>query len=272
MIRRVHIFPALLAVSLMFLAIPAKAELQRTDVETIVKNYFSSHPEEVDRIVKDYLVKNPDVLRDALAEMLKKRLPVAATSGNAQRPDQTAAVKNNAKLLYDSAHQSVLGNPRGSVTMVEFFDYNCGYCKRALDDTLTLLKDDPDLRIVLKEFPILGPASLEAARVSIAVRMQDPTGEKYLEFHRRLLAGNGHADKSGALAVAKDIGLDVARIEQDMSSDEVRASLDENVQLARAVGINGTPGYVVGNAVVAGAIGAAGLKDKIALARNKSRD
>lgn len=272
MIRRIRVFPALIAISVMLLAVPAKAELQRSDVETIVKDYFSSHPEEVGRIVRDYLVKNPEVLRDALAEMIKKRLPAAATAGNSQSPNQTAAIKSNAKLLFDSAHQSVLGNPRGSVTLVEFFDYNCGYCRRALGDTLTLLKDDPDLRIVLKEFPILGPASLEAAQVSIAVRMQDPAGTKYLEFHRRLLAGNGQSDKAGALAVAKDMGLDVTRIERDMSSDEVRESLDENMQLARAVGINGTPAYVVGNGIVAGAIGAAGLKDKIALARNKPRD
>jgi protein-disulfide isomerase len=268
MIRRARMFTALLAVSAVLFVAPARAEMQRAEIETIVKEYLSAHPEEVQRIVKDYLIKNPEVLRDALAEMIKRRLPAAANSAGAQQPQRTAAIQSNAKLLFNSDHQVVLGNPRGNVTMVEFFDYNCGYCKRALVDTLTLLKDDPDLRVVLKEFPILGPGSLEAARVSIAVRMQDPSGAKYLEFHRRLLAGIGPADRASALAVARDIGLDVTQIERDLSSDEVRASLEENTTLARAVGINGTPGYIIGNAIVPGAVGAARLKENIALARN----
>jgi protein-disulfide isomerase len=272
MIRRIRTFPALIAISAMLLAAPVKAELQRTDVEAIVQEYLSSHPEEVQRIVKDYLVKNPEVLRDAFAELIKRRAPAAAASANSQKPEQTAAIQSNAKLLFDSAHQVALGNPHGSVTMVEFFDFNCGYCKRALADTLALLKDDADLRIVLKEYPILGPGSLESARVSIAVRMQDRSGEKYLEFHRRLLGGTGPADNSLALAVAKEIGLDVARLEQDLSSSEVRETLEENVKLAHAVGINGTPGYVIGNAIIAGAIGTAGLKERIATARTKPHE
>ncbi len=249
----------------------ANAQSSRADVEAIVKDYLAQHPEDVQRIVKDYLVKNPEVLRDALAEMIKRRAPAAAVSTNSQKPDQTAAIQSNAKLLFDSTHQVVLGNPRGSVTMVEFFDYNCGYCKRALSDMLTLLKDDTDLRIVLKEFPVLGSASIEAARISIAVRMQDPAGGKYLAFHRRLLGDNGRADSSSALAVAREVGLDVTRLEQDLSSDEVRDTLAESAKLARAVSINGTPGYVIGNTIIPGAIGASGLKEKIALARNNSR-
>ncbi len=272
MIRRNGTFLASIAIFAMLLAAPVRAELQRADVEAIVKEYLSSHPEAVERIVKDYLVKNPEVLRDALAELIKRRAPATATSTNSQRPDQTAAIQSNAKLLFDSTHQVVLGNPRGTVTMVEFFDYNCGYCKRALADTLALLKDDADLRIVLKDFPVLGSASIEAARVSIAVRMQDSAGQKYLEFHRRLLGGNGTANNASALAVAKEVGLDVTRLEQDLSSDEVRETLEESIRLARAVGINGTPGYVIGNAIIPGAIGAAGLKEKIALARNKPRE
>ena len=271
MIRRTRIFTALIAIFTVLFIAPARAELQRTEIETIVKDYLSAHPEEIERIVKDYLIKNPDVLRDALAEMIKRRVPAVANSGSARKPEQTAAIQRNAKLLFNSNRQLVLGNPHGNVTMVEFFDYNCGFCKRALADTLTLLKDDPDLRVVLKEFPILGPGSLEAARVSIAVRMQDPSGVKYFEFHRRLLTGIGRADKTSALAIARDIGLDVTQIERDLSSDEVRASLEENITLARAIGINGTPGYVIGNAIVPGAVGAARLKENIALARNTTR-
>ena len=114
---------------------------------------------------------------------------------------------------------------------MEFFDYNCGYCKRAMDDMLTLLKDDPKLKVVLKEFPVLGPGSVEAAQVAVAVRMQDKTGKKYLEFHQKLLGGRGQADKARALAVA-DIGLD-GPPEKDLASAEVKASLQENFGLLR---------------------------------------
>jgi len=161
----------------------------------------------------------------------------------------------------------VLGNPQGDVTLVEFFDYSCGFCKRALTDTLALLKDDPKLRIVLKEFPILGPGSLDAARVAIAVRMQDGRGLKYLDFHRRLLGAPGPADKERALAAAKDAGLDMARLERDMASDEVNKTLAETGALARSLGINGTPGYIVGDTIIPGAVGAAALKAQIERAR-----
>ena len=115
----------------------------------------------------------------------------------------------------------MLGNPQGDVTFVEFFDYNCGYCKRALNDMVELMNKDPKLKVVLKEFPVLGPGSVEAAQVAVAVRMQDKTGKKYLEFHQKLLGGRGQVDKAKALAAAKEVGLDMARIEKDMKSDEV---------------------------------------------------
>jgi protein-disulfide isomerase len=169
--------------------------------------------------------------------------------------------------LFSSPRQVVLGNPAGNVTFVEFFDYNCGYCKRAMDDMLTLLKNDPKLKVVLKEFPVLGPGSVEAARVAVAVRMQDKTGKKYLEFHQKLLGGRGPADQARALAAAKDAGLDMARIEKDMASDEVKATIEESFKLADALGLNGTPSYVVGNDVVVGAVGLNSLKEKVNAAR-----
>src|SRR6185312_6145373 len=129
----------------------------------------------------------------------------------------------------------------GNVTFVEFFDYNCGYCKRAMTDMLTLLKDDPNLKFVLKEFPVLGEGSVEAAHVAVAVRMQDKTGKKYLDFHQKLLGGRGPADKARALAAAKEAGFDVGRIEKDMQSAEAKATIEETMKLAEALGVNGTP-------------------------------
>jgi protein-disulfide isomerase len=129
------------------------------------------------------------------------------------------------------------------------------------------MKGDPKLKVVLKEFPVLGQASVEAARVAVAVRMQDKTGKKYLEFHQKLLATRGQVDKARALAVAKEIGLDTARIERDLSGSEVRLSLEESFKLAQSLGLNGTPSYVIGNNVVVGAVGLEALKEKVSTAR-----
>lgn len=247
---------------------PATAETTRAEIEAVVKDYLDAHPDDVQRIVRDYLKNHPEILRDALTELITKRTPAAARPAPTG-PDRKAAIDSNAAALFNSPHQVVLGKSDGRVTLVEFFDYNCGYCRRALSDKMVLLQEDRELRIVLKEFPILGAASTEAAGVAVAVRMQDRTGEKYLAFHRRLLGGRGPADRASALAAAREEGLDMARLEQDLSSDEVRRTLDENAALARAVGIKGTPAYVIGDTVIAGAIGAAGLKEKIAAERSR---
>jgi protein-disulfide isomerase len=128
---------------------------------------------------------------------------------------------------------------------------------------LTLLKTDSNLRFVLKEFPVLGPGSVEAAHVAVAARMQDPTGKKYIEFHEKLLGGRGPADKTRALAVAKEVGFDMTRLEKDMDSAEVKTTIDEDMKLADALGVSGTPTYVVGGEVVVGAVGLDELKAKL---------
>jgi protein-disulfide isomerase len=249
----------------------SKAQESHDELEALIKQYLAAHPEQVGEIVKDYVIKHPDVFRDVLGDALKQQpAAVAGPDSNANpkaAAGQSDAVKNNADTLFRSAHQVTLGNPDGDVTMVEFFDYNCGFCRGALPAMLTLLNDDHKLKIVLKEWPILGPGSVEAAHVAVAVRMQDPAGQKYLAFHSKLLGDPGPANQEKALAAAEAAGLDMARLQRDMASDEVRATIDENVELARAVGINGTPGYVIGDTVVAGAVGVAALKDQIETAR-----
>jgi protein-disulfide isomerase len=215
---------------------------------------------EIQQLIRDYLLKHPEVLQEAMGELEKRQQAAEAEKAR-------AAVKNHGQALFNSSRQVVVGNPQGDVTLVEFFDYNCGYCKRALADLMDIMKGDPKLRVVLKEFPVLGPGSVEAAQVAVAVRMQDKTGKKYLDFHQKLLGGRGQADKARALAAAKEAGLDMARLEKDMTSEEVRATLDESFKLAEALGINGTPSYVVGDDVVIGAVGAAALKEKVAGAR-----
>src|ERR1700680_4637591 len=202
--------PALLMFALCG-APPASAQSftdsQRGDIETIVKNYLISHPE---------------VLEEAMAELNKRQAAAEAEK-------HEAGVSSNADTIFNSPRGVVLGNKDGDVTFVEFFDYNCGYCKRAMADMLELMKNDPKLKVVLKEFPVLSEGSVEAAKVAVAVRMQDPSGKKYLDFHQKLLGGRGVADKARAMAAAKDAGLDTARIEKDLTSPEVKSTIDENL-------------------------------------------
>ena len=167
------------------------------------RDFSEPQQTEIEKIIRDYLVTHPEVLQEAIAELDKRQ--AAAETEKAK-----AAVAANAATLFNSTRQVVLGNAKGDVTLVEFFDYNCGYCKGALPPMMTLLKDDAKLQVVLKEFPVLGPGSVEAAKVAVAVRMQDKTGKKYLDFHQKLLGGRGQADKARALAVAKEVGIDMA--------------------------------------------------------------
>ena len=151
---------------------------------------------------------------------------------------------------------------------MEFFDYNCGFCRKALADKIELMKIDPKLRIVLKEFPVLGEGSTAAAQIAVSVRQQDKTGgKKYFEFHQKLFATRGQIDKARALAVVREIGLDAGRAERDMQSAEARATIEESRKLAEALGINGTPSYVVGNDVIIGAVGVQKLRAAINNAR-----
>ncbi|CAN5222789.1 DsbA family protein [soil metagenome] len=215
---------------------------------------------EIQKIMKDYLLSHPEILEEVSAELTKRQAAAEAEK-------HEAAVSANAKTVFNSPRGVTVGNKDGDVTFVEFFDYNCGYCKRAMTDMLDMMKADPKLKVVLKEFPVLGPGSVEAAQVAVAVRMQDPTGKKYLDFHQKLLGGRGQADKAHAMAAAKDAGLDMTRLEKDLTSPEVRATIEENFKLAESMGMNGTPSYVIGKQVVVGAVGAEALKEKVSQAR-----
>jgi protein-disulfide isomerase len=194
--------------------------------------------DEIGKIVREYLLKNPTLLRDVMKEL-------ETVEAQAEQEKHRAAVAENRAL----------------------FDYNCGYCKRAVSDMLDLMKSDPKLKVVLKEFPVLGEGSTQAAQVAVAVRMQDKTGKKYLEFHQKMFGGRGAADRARALAVAKEIGLDMKQLDKDMASQEVKDTLAESFKIAEAVGLNGTPSYVIGGEVIVGAVGLPMLKEKVNQAR-----
>jgi protein-disulfide isomerase len=224
------------------------------------QSFSDSQRGEIETMVRNYLISHPEVLEEAMAELSKRQTAAEAAK-------HEASVATNAETIFNSPRGVTLGNKDGDVTFVEFFDYNCGYCKRAMADMLDLMKSDSKLKVVLKEFPVLSQGSVEAAQVAVAVHMQDPGGRKYLDFHQKLLGGRGPADKARALAAAREAGLDTAKIEKDLTSLEVRATLEENFKLAEAMGMNGTPSYVIGKQVVIGAVGLDGLKEKIGVAR-----
>lgn len=210
--------------------------------------------------LREQIVANPDIIRDAFAELQRRE-------GEAAAEARKSLIAENADEIFRSPRDFVAGNPDGDVTVVEFFDYNCPYCKRAVDDMNRLLESDPKLRFVLKEFPILGPASVAVSRLAIASQKQG----KYLEYHRALYALDGKIDAARALEVAADIGLDVERLEADAADKEVEETIKGVHSLAAWLGINGTPGYVVADEIVAGALGHAVLAEKIAAARERAK-
>jgi protein-disulfide isomerase len=212
----------------------------------------------IETIVRDYLLANPEVIEEAIATLQRKRQEETAAA-------QTKALDENREAIFNSAHQMVLGNPDGAITVVEFFDYNCGYCKRALSDMTALIEANPDLRVVLKEFPILSEGSVEAARISVAVK--DSAAESYGKFHEELFTRPGQVNGQKALEVARDLGLDADALRTAANQDGVTANLQEVQKLAQTLGISGTPSYIIGDELVPGAAGYDALQAKVTAMR-----
>lgn len=209
----------------------------------------------VEKIVHDYLIANPEVVREAIEELEKRQ--------KAEEANQRGkVVADKASTLFNSVNQAVVGNPKGDVTLVEFFDYNCGYCKRSVNTVAKLIEGDPKLRVVLKDFAILGPDSVEAALVANAARMQ-LSPDKFWEFHRKLLETKGHIGKQQAMAVARDVGADMTRLDKDFDKPETKAALQEVSGLADALHFDGTPAWVVGGEALVGGVPFDELKKKI---------
>jgi protein-disulfide isomerase len=201
--------------------------------------------QDIEKIVREYLLKNPEIIQEAIMELRKKQ-------ELAEKTARTQALVTHRKEIFESKRDIVLGNPKGDVTLVEFFDYNCGYCRKALTDISELLKSDPKLKVVLKELPILSESSAEAARVAVAVRMQDPS--KYFAFHQILMGARGEVNGAQALAAAQKAGLDIERIKKDVANPEVDATLHGVQELAKALAISGTPSFVLGDTLIPGAL------------------
>lgn len=197
---------------------------------------------EVEQTVRQYLVDHPEILIE-MSALLDQR------QNEAQSKAMQTALANNADLLYRSQRDYKVGNPKGDVTVVEFFDYNCGFCRRAMPDLLRLIESDDNVRVVFKELPILRRESEGAARVALAAGMQG----KYFEMHRALLEMNGVASAESGLALAAEMGLDVERLKTDMNAPQVDEAIAEARTLAEQIGVQGTPLYLIGDRIIPGA-------------------
>jgi protein-disulfide isomerase/Flp pilus assembly protein TadD len=220
--------------------------------------FSPAQKDEIGQIVREYLLQNPEILREVMTELEKKQ----AVEDTAR---QQTAIKDNAQALFRPEGELVAGNAAGDVTMVEFFDYNCGYCKRALADVMKMIETDGQLRVVLKEFPILGPASTYASKAALASRAQG----KYWEYHLALLGHEGHLEPETIIEIAKSVGLDAERLQRDMEAPDVKAIIDRNMLLASALNIQGTPAFIIDSTVIPGAMGYEALAEVVGKVRQE---
>ncbi|MDQ1080157.1 protein-disulfide isomerase [Pseudoroseomonas cervicalis] len=216
--------------------------------------------EEVVQILRDSLTRDPSILRDALAALQQ-----AEQQGRADA--QTAAIRANQAALLRDAADPAKGNPRGELTIVEFFDPRCGYCKALHPTMAALLAADRNLRVVLKDLPILGPASVTASRALLAAQRQG----KYAEYQDALMRLRGEPTEAALQAEAQKLGLDWARLRRDMEDPAITERLQRNLALARALSIEGTPALVIGDTLVPGAVDLPTLQRLVAEARQQAR-
>lgn len=247
-IRKIMLSLAVLAT----IAVPAvsraaEAPLTKADVEKIVADYITANPKTILESVNAFQAKQMEAQRQAEAEGAKVNI-----------------AKNKA-VLSDDKTSPFSGNPKGDVTLVEFFDYNCHYCKNAFPAVQALLDKDKNLRVVFKEFPILGPTSETAAKWALAAEKQ----KKHYEFHKAMMLNKDPISDELLEKVAKDIGMDVAKAKADVALPETQAAIENNRALASELGIRGTPAFVIGDDLTPGAVPQEELEAKIAAARKK---
>lgn len=217
--------------------------------------------EQVEQIVHDYLMANPEVMIRSIDAFYKRQEEAA-------KAEEGRLMSNLLPMFKNSEEYPVGGNPNGSVTMVEFFDYQCGYCKRVFPQMTELMKDDQDLRVVFVELPILGPVSLIASQAALAAREQD----KYMEFHVELMGARGGMNEDRIYSIADSVGLDIDKLKADMKSETVKTQINRNRQLSQMLNISGTPAFIIGDEVVRGAIDKGQMKALIEADREQQQE
>jgi len=216
---------------------------------------------EIEQLVHGYLLKNPDVIVEAINAMQRRDEAAAAEQ-------QRATMASMSSELTSNPNDPVLGNPDGDVTMVEFFDYRCGFCKRVFGDTVTLLKEDGNIRFVLKEFPILGDDSVYASRAAMAVWLHQR--DKYEPLHSAMMSSKGALSNDKVIELAKGVGIDTDSMVANMNDPEIDKTLNTTMAQAQTLGITGTPAFIIGKNMAPGAIPLESMKKLVDAARGKS--
>lgn len=212
--------------------------------------------EDIEKIVRDFLYKNPGVILEAVERYREQQ-----RQEQAERAKLT--IRKRKEELFEDPASPVGGNPKGDVTLVEFFDYRCGHCKRFAPSLAKLLEQDDNVRVVYKEFPILGPQSVVAARAALAARAQD----RYHPFHKALMSAKGALNEEEIMKIASSVGVDTDRLAADMKDPTIEDAIKKNHELAQALGISGTPALIIEDELIPGAVPLNVLKDKIAKLR-----
>ncbi|MEO1637682.1 MAG: DsbA family protein [Pseudomonadota bacterium] len=234
----------LLALSLSCLPIAAQAQSLTDD--------------QIKELALEAILENPEIIVEALSIIERQRAAEQAAA-------QAETLLQQRAMLEDDPNAPFTGDADASAVIVEFFDYNCPYCKRAANDVAALLSEDDDVRVVYREWPILGDGSVFAARAALAARAQG----KYAEMHEALMSMRGRAEEANVLATARDLGLDIDQLLEDMQSEAVTTHIATSRQLAQNLGITGTPAFVIGDALVPGAVPLADLQNYVAASRNE---
>ena len=235
---------------------PPEAKSKSTPAPTLVAQNLDK--KQIEKIIREYLITNPEVLEEAIQALQAKRQAQRAQAAQ-------ASIQKNRKQIYENPEDPVGGNPNGDVTIVEFFDYRCGYCKRVAPVVEAALAKDKKIRLVYKEFPVLGPNSVLAARAALASRAQG----KYLVFHKALMKAKISYDEASIMKIATAVGIDTARLKKDMQAPDIQTYILKTRALARSLGIRGTPAFVVGEQMFPGALTSAQLARMIQQARRK---
>lgn len=213
---------------------------------------------EIKKIIRETLMENPEMIADAIQALEEKQRLEA-------EKESKKAMQERKKDVFDDPNSPVGGNPKGDVTLVEFFDYRCGYCKSVHDAVMRVVKEDGKVKLVYKELPVLGAESVYAAKAALAAAKQ----KKYVEFQDVMMRHRGAFNEESVMAMAREVGLDADRLKKDMNAPDIAKLLQANMELAETLGIRGTPGFVMGDRIVPGAVPEASLRQWLADARTK---
>lgn len=239
LLREVRTFGATLILGVSLILSPSLTSFDVAQAQEINR-------EEIEKIIRSYLLENPEIMLEVQTALEAKQAALTAAK-------QADTLKNMNEQIYHSKNQMIIGNPEAKITVVEFFDYNCGFCKRAMSDMYRIVEENKDVKFVMKEFPVLGENSMQAHRVSLALINKYP--EKYDAFHRALLGATGGKNGARAMEIAVGLGADEAILTTEMNNPQLTEAIQEVYSIADGLGITGTPSYIIGDKIIFGAVG-----------------